>query len=85
MIIVKVELWPMGDGNKAREIGRARIINDGTGDATHGNYRIELLKSAEYSKNDADGIYKKGVVVGFLRKRGPRHLLFEGLKDALHW
>lgn len=83
MIVVKVELWPMGLESKAREIGRARIINDTTGDATHGNYRVELLKSAEYSKTNAGKIYKRGMVMGFLRQRGPWPLLMEGIKNAL--
>lgn len=83
MIVVKVELWPFGRESDAREIGRARIFNDGTGDARQGNYRVELLKSAEYSPRNAGQIYKRGVVIGFLRKRGPWPLLMLAIKNAL--
>jgi hypothetical protein len=46
MIVIKVELWPLGDESAAREIARGKIINDGTGnidgfvDPTIGNYDV---------------------------------------------
>jgi hypothetical protein len=82
MIVVKVELWPHGEEARAREIGRARIINDGTGDLARGNYQVELLKSAEYSKRPGT-IYKRGTVRGFLRRRGPWPLLMLAIQQAI--
>lgn len=38
MIVVKIELWPFGAKDLAKEIGRMYIANDGTGDHKRGNY-----------------------------------------------
>lgn len=43
MIAVKVELWPRGSEDHAREIGRAYIANVG-GDATRGNYDVAVCR-----------------------------------------
>lgn len=43
MIVVIVELWPRGDGNKAKEIGRAYIGNVG-GTADSGNYEVAVCR-----------------------------------------
>lgn len=42
MIVVKVEIWPFGDGKSRREIGRMRIANDGSGTMGIGNYRFTI-------------------------------------------
>jgi hypothetical protein len=38
MITVKVELWPHGDEERATEIGRMYIANDGSGSVDRGDY-----------------------------------------------
>lgn len=38
MIVVKVEIWPFGEESEAKEIGRMKIANDGTGSLGLGNY-----------------------------------------------
>jgi hypothetical protein len=38
MIVVKIELWPHGSEERAKEIGRTYITNDGTGTLKRGNY-----------------------------------------------
>jgi hypothetical protein len=43
MIVVKVELWPKGDGRKAKEIGRSYIANVG-GNRKKGNYEIAVCR-----------------------------------------
>lgn len=43
MIVVKVELWPRGDGNKAKEIGRMYIANVG-GTQDSGNYEVAVCR-----------------------------------------
>lgn len=39
MIVVKVELWPFGDGTKKKTIANMVIGNSGRGDAWNGHYR----------------------------------------------
>lgn len=38
MLVVKVEIWPFGSKDSAKEISRVFIYNDGTGDSQVGNY-----------------------------------------------
>ena len=38
MLVIKIELWPRGDESRKKVIGHARIINDGSGNLTRGNY-----------------------------------------------
>ena len=42
-IVVKLELWPGGDKERARTMGILIIANDGTGTASRGNYDYQLL------------------------------------------
>lgn len=44
MIVVKVELWPLGSEAKATELGRMYIANDGTGDAERGSYDVAVCR-----------------------------------------
>lgn len=44
MLVIKVELWPLGDESEARELQRVLVINDGTGTAEHGNYLVRALR-----------------------------------------
>lgn len=44
MIVVKLELWPLGDESRAREIGRTYIANDGTGTADRGDYQVAVCR-----------------------------------------
>ena len=80
MIVVKIELWPFGRYKDRREIGRAIIINDGTGDEKLGNYKVEFKHSGIYYGKD--GNYKTGKVKGFSRSLSPYHLLARALKGA---
>lgn len=34
MIVIKVEIWPYGNEDKAKKLCRANIINEGTGSET---------------------------------------------------
>lgn len=62
MIVIKVELWPHGDRDKAEKLGQMYIANDGTGTPTRGNYWFKLF--------DKSGrIKRKGEVKDFARKR----------------
>ena len=42
-IVVKLELWPGGDKERARTMGILIIANDGTGTASRGNYDDKLI------------------------------------------
>lgn len=45
MIVVKIELWPLGLKHARRELGRIVIANDSTGDKSVGNYDAVLTQS----------------------------------------
>jgi hypothetical protein len=49
MIVVKIELWPMGFESKKRELGRMHIINRG-GTAKRGDYRVRVLRKGSKNK-----------------------------------
>ena len=38
MLVLKLEIWPRGDEDRAKEIGRTYITNDGSGSTRRGNY-----------------------------------------------
>ncbi len=42
MIVVKVELWPLGDPHEAEELARLFISNDLTGTLESGNYKVRM-------------------------------------------
>ncbi len=46
MLVVKIELWPLGDEKRARELGRMLISNRGDHPKRpeRGNYRVRLLR-----------------------------------------
>lgn len=78
MVVVKIELWPHGLESKAREIGRAEIINDGTGTEEVGNYKIRLKHSGSWVKKE--GYWKTGGLSGYKRKvQSPYHLVMLAL------
>lgn len=47
MLVVRIELWPLGDESQARTVALARIWNDGTGDTYTGNYYGQIVKTEE--------------------------------------
>lgn len=84
MIRVKIELLPGGFDVNTQTIGEIIIDNDGSGTQSTGNYNVELLKSAKYSKSNAGKTYKKGTVKDFPRlKLGPYDLLYRALKNTI--
>lgn len=62
MVVIKIELWPLGNETKATELCRAHIINDCTGTTNIGNYIVRLMKR----KNTAE-IWRSGRIEGFPR------------------
>ena len=47
MIVVTVELYPLGSFGKRRIIGSALILNDKTGTLESGNYKAKIWKDGE--------------------------------------
>lgn len=93
MIVVKIELWPLGDESKSKEIGRIDIANNLDGDAKRGSYTVVLHKRLGKVKR---GIWKRGVVdienaekfeiEGFDRiRRGPYDLVYLALRKFVGW
>lgn len=44
MLVVRLELWPHGRENLAREIGRTYIANDGAGTVDRGDYKVAVCR-----------------------------------------
>lgn len=95
MIVIKVELWPMGDSSRAKTLGTARIANIG-GDITKGNYECVLCDSIELPEDDIEKykflfyskgnkrIWKECEIKDFPRKRLlVWDLLYRGLKKII--
>lgn len=61
---VEISLNPLGLGLEKKNLGKIRIINDGTGDRNLGNYRVEFL--------DRKGrVFRKRAIHGYKRKTEP--------------
>ncbi len=43
MIVVKIELWPMGIESRKRELGRMLIVNQG-GTHGRGDYHVRVMR-----------------------------------------
>lgn len=80
MIVIKIELWPLGDKTKAQILGEIEITNDGAGTRDTGNYNVKLFKWNNKDRTKRGGIWRQGKVAGFPRKRlGPYDLLLRAL------
>lgn len=84
MIVVKVELWPLGDESRAKDLGKAHIDLRSQEDGV-GSYRVRLLKGAHYSPRPGT-LYKSGEVPAFPREDrrwGPWELLALALEATV--
>lgn len=63
MIVVKIEMWPKGDEEAKREIGRTYIYNAG-GSLTRGDYEVRVCRKKRF-KTTLDNL-RSGK--GFTRK-----------------
>ena len=82
MVVIKIELWPKGNENKAREIGRMRVINDGTGNAQLGNYSVEMDHAGIYYGKRKNP-WKTGKVKQHFRMMSPYHLLAKAVASCI--
>ena len=89
MIVIKIELWPLGDHTQAKSLGMATISNlpsppevgpgRGIKRKSRGSYRIKLFKAGE-----ALVVFKEDIVKDFLRTRyGAWYLLAGALNIVL--
>lgn len=79
MLVVTVDLWPGGDSTKAQRLGRATLVNDGTGTVGRGNYVACLFLAGA-----ALTPWKRVEVCGFPRlTRNGWDLLFRALRKAV--
>lgn len=88
MIVIRVELWPGGDEDRATHLGTAVIANDGTGTRYIGNYNVFLGKWGEEDPMRLVKVksarWKTGRVEGFQRLiRGPWDLMGSALSSML--
>lgn len=67
MIVIKIEIWPGGFEQYAKELYRGFIWNDATGTPEKGNYKVELNKKGQKIKGK--GVWKSWSFKGFERKK----------------
>lgn len=78
MLRVTIELVPHGDESRKSTLATAIIANDGTGDATTGNY------DARFYDKSGTKLWKGAKVTGFPRRRRlPWDLLQRALNIAI--
>jgi hypothetical protein len=81
MIVVKIELWPFGNEEHKKEIGKIHITNDLTGTTKRGNYSVKLFHSGKCVHKS--GVWRTGTVMDHLRLLSPYHLVYKAIKSAL--
>lgn len=80
MIVINIELWPLGREEKKKHLGTIKITNDGTGTQEWGNYDVTLSR-----KGSPNSVLRKGRVEGFKRlKYGAYELLGLALNGILY-
>jgi hypothetical protein len=84
VIVVKCELWPMGDESNARELTRAYISNDNKTSAqtqgTHGSYDARFMQSVHFNPKK---VWKAGRAENIHRtKCGVWDILYVCLRSA---
>lgn len=84
MLVVKVEVWPFGHQEHAKEIGRAYIWNDATGDIMHGNYGVAIMPDTRDYLPTREILEREAASKGkvFNYPRGPYNL-WPLVRDAL--
>lgn len=84
MLVCKLELWKKGNPNDKVDYGTVFIANDGKGTLDQSDYDVVLMKVPALTKNKKGGIWKKGRILNFSRrKRGPYDLLYTALRELL--
>lgn len=90
MLMIKIEMWPLGDSSKKRDLAAIAIANVG-GDEDVSDYEFWVSHQIDsiYSKgwesyelfaSKRKGVWKRGRVEGFRRSLGAVRLLQSVLK-----
>ena len=84
MLVVKIEIWPLGDERGAKEICRGYIANDGKMSAqtgsVYGSYDAKFMQSSQF---DPGKVWRKGRAERIHRSlRGPWDILYSCLRSA---
>jgi len=89
MVYVRVEHWPDGDRARAQLLQEAVIEDRGTGDRTHGDYRVRLSPPRtqrpafagwrDPAHPDRADVVRTSFLLSFRRSRTPLELVFEAL------
>lgn len=61
MIVIKVELWPLGDRRRARELARMAIWNRGVARGELYSYGVAIAKAASHGAK-SHGVWRSGTV-----------------------
>lgn len=77
MVVVKIELWPHGQQEQARDIGLMMISNDCRGTKDVGSYNVTVSHGGRFWGRD--GVWKQGRVHAFRRQLSPYHLIARAL------
>lgn len=94
MIVLRVDVWPMGDHRRARDMGTVLVWNIGTDGPNVGRYRYKILKFNQRRRYEEllmrpqdipkSACWREGTIEGFPRKRqGPLDLLYRILDKAI--
>lgn len=87
MIVIRAELWPGGDKERASPLGTCVIVNDGTGSLTRGNYRVRLSTKRGFKdprKPKPGEVWRECRVEEFPRKRfGTWDIMHKALRTML--
>lgn len=80
MLVVKIELWPHGDEQKKREIGRTYIWNTGEGNVDKGEYAVAVCRRGSKERNN---LTRTGLVKNYPRtKYNVWRLVIRALRSA---
>ena len=81
MIVCRIEIWPHGNRETAREIGRVVVANDGTGTMETGRYKAALTHTGVHAGKP--GAYAMAEGVEHQRRRSVYVLLSKVLLAAV--
>jgi len=78
MIVIKIELWPLGFESRKKELGRMHIINKGSGSLIRGDYGVKVMR-----RGTKDKVQRTGEVTSYPRESySVWRLVMRALKSA---
>lgn len=92
MVVIKIELWPLGFEENKQQLGEMYIANDCSGTQTRGNYKVKVFgKKKQLAEGEIKDFPRKQqdgwdlLFRALLATRGKKHLdyMVELIKDKL--